>query len=42
MYETKTEDIYEDFSKNEEIFDFSNYSTQSKFMTIQIDYQLVK
>ena len=27
MYEIKTEDIYEDFSSNKEMFDFSNYST---------------
>ena len=27
MYETKTEDVYEDFSNSKEMFDFSNYST---------------
>ena len=26
MYEIKTEDVYEDFSSDKEIFDFSNYS----------------
>ena len=26
MYENKTEDIYEDFRKDKEIFVFSNYS----------------
>ena len=31
MYELKTEDIYEDFSKNKEIFDFSNFSDKSKY-----------
>ena len=31
MYEIKTEDIYEDFSNKKEIFDFSNYSTKSKY-----------
>ena len=31
MYETKTEDVYEDFSNNKEMFDFSNYSTKSKY-----------
>ena len=31
MYEIKTEDVYEDFSSNEEMFDFSNYSTKSKY-----------
>ena len=25
MYETKTEDVYEDFSSDKEMFDFSNY-----------------
>ena len=30
MYEIKTEDIYEDFSDDKEMFDFSNYSTKSK------------
>ena len=31
MYETKTEDSYEDCSSNKEIIDFSNYSTKSKY-----------
>ena len=31
MYEIKTEDIFEDFSNNKEMFDFSNYSVKSKF-----------
>ena len=31
MYEIKTEDLYEDFSSNKEMFDFSNYSTKSKY-----------
>ena len=30
MYEIKTEDVYQDFSKHKEIFDFSNYSAESK------------
>ena len=30
VYEIETEDVYEDFSKEKEIFDFSNYSTKSK------------
>ena len=29
MYEIKTEDVYEDFSNNKEIFDFSNYNYNS-------------
>ena len=31
MYETKTKDVYEDFSSNKEMFDLSNYSTKSKY-----------
>ena len=31
MYETKTEDAYEDFSNDKEMFDFSNYSANSKY-----------
>ena len=30
VYEIKTEDNYEDFSSNKEMFDFSNYSVKSK------------
>ena len=30
MYEIKTEDVYEDFSKDKEMLDFSNYSATSK------------
>ena len=31
MCEIKTEDVYEDFSNDIEMFDFSNYSTKSKY-----------
>ena len=31
MYEIKTEDVYEDFSNDKEMFDFSNFSTKSKY-----------
>ena len=31
MYEIKTEDVYEDFSNDKEMFDFSNHSTKSKY-----------
>ena len=31
MYEIETEDAYEDFSSNKEMFDFRNYSTNSKY-----------
>ena len=30
MYENKTEDVYENFSSDKEMFDFSNCSTKSK------------
>ena len=31
LYEIKTEDVYEDFSNDKEMLDFSNYSTKSKY-----------
>ena len=31
MYEIKKEDAYEDFNKNKEMFDFSNFSADSKY-----------
>ena len=31
MDEIKTGDVYKDFSHDKEIFDFSNYSTKSKY-----------
>ena len=31
MYEIKTEDVYQDFSSNKEMFDFSDYLTKSKY-----------
>ena len=31
MCEIKTEDVFEDFSKDKEIFDFNNYSAKSKY-----------
>ena len=31
MYEIKTADVYKDFSNDKEMFDFSNYSTKSKY-----------
>ena len=30
MYEIKNEDVYDDFSNDKEMFDFSNYSTRRK------------
>ena len=32
MYEIKTGDIYEDFSKDKEMSEFSNYSADSKYV----------
>ena len=31
MYEIKTEDVYEDFRHNKEMFDFSSYLSKSKY-----------
>ena len=31
MYEIKTENVFEDFRNNKNMFDFSNYSTKSKY-----------
>ena len=31
MYEIKTKDVYKNFSNNKETFDFSNYTTKSKY-----------
>ena len=31
IYKIKTKDVYEDFSKDKEMFDFSNYSAESKY-----------
>ena len=31
IYEIKTEDVYKDFRNDEEMFDFSDYSTKSKY-----------
>ena len=31
MYEIKTENVHKDFSKNQKMFDLSNYLTKSKY-----------
>ena len=31
MYEIKTEDVYDDFGSDKEMFDFSNYQTKSNY-----------
>ena len=42
LYKIKTKDVYEDFSKNKEMFDFSNYSSESKYYDVQTNQLLVK
>ena len=42
MYKIKAEDVYEDFSKYKEMFDFSNYSRKSDFMMVQTNWFLEK
>ena len=32
MYEVKTEDVYQDFRSNKEMFDLSNHSAKSKYL----------
>ena len=34
-YEIKSEDVYEEFFKHKNLFDFSNFSTDSKFYNSQ-------
>ena len=34
-YKMKTKDVFEDFSKYEEMFDFRNFSSKSKYYDIQ-------
>ena len=41
-YETKSENVYEDFFKWKDLFDFSNYSKNSKFFDNVIQKLLVK
>ena len=31
VYETKTDDVYKDFHRDEDLFDFSSYPTNSGF-----------
>ena len=42
MYETKTEDVYETFSNDKEMFDFSNYSASQNITIIQRNQWLLK
>ena len=34
VYEIKTEDVYEDFFEDKNLFDFSDYSLNSKFFDL--------
>ena len=42
MYKIKNGNVYEDFGNNKEMFEFSNYSTKSKYFLIQTNQWLVK
>lgn len=42
LYEIETENIYNNFSKSKELFDFISDSAKSKFTTIQMHSLLVK
>ena len=42
MYEIKNEDIYEDFRRDKEMFDFSNYSTKLKYYDDSNKLEIVK
>ena len=34
MYEIKTENVYDDFSSDKEMFDFGNYLSKSKYCDV--------
>ena len=42
MYGIKTENVYEYFSKDKEMLDFSNCSTKIKYCGIQTNLSFVK
>ena len=42
VYEIKSENVYEEFFKYKDLFDFSNYSKDSKFLMILIKKLLIK
>ena len=42
VYETKTDDVYEDFYKDKLLFDFSNCPKDSKFLILSMRKSLVK
>ena len=37
LYKVETENVYDEFSKNKEMFDFSNYSAKSKSNALVVD-----
>ena len=42
VYEIKTNEVYEDFCKDKDLFDFSDYSQDSKFFDLFNKKLLVK
>ena len=42
VYEFETENVYEDFYQDKHLFDFSDYSLNSKFFDLLIKMLLVK
>ena len=42
VYETKTNEVYEDFCKDKDLFDFSDFSQDSKFFDLVNKKLLVK
>ena len=41
-YEIKPKDVYEEFFKNKYLFDFSNFSRDSMFLTVRLKWLLEK
>ena len=41
-YEIKPKDVYEEFFKNKHLFDFSNFSRDSMFLTVRLKWLLEK
>ena len=37
LYKVETENVYDEFSKNKDMFDFSNYSAKSKSNALVVD-----
>ena len=41
-YEIKSKDVYEEFSKRNHLFDFTNFSKYSSFITVKMKWLLAK